>query len=198
MAREFREDFISSSLFEQEIKLLDNTPGIWAESTFWITDLQVPGVFYEYDEAYALHCINPQTAKVKIEQQNSLNVAVTSEIQIMMDVEPIQCGELADNSYNTEVEEGIIKVTMDEESEPICNEVMKPLQQIPLDKNMKLDALHNYNQEDMDETSHNNEDYSDLWSPQDNKKVSPNNWDYYLGFKMKPQQRIGRHIVFNL
>ena len=63
---------------------------------------------------------------------------------------------------------------------------------------MKVDALHNYNQEDMDETSHNNEDYSDLWSPQDNKKVSPNNWDYYLGFKMKPQQRIGRHIVFNL
>ena len=78
------------------------------------------------------------------------------------------------------------------------NEVMEPVQQIPLDKNMKLDALHNYNQEDMDETSHNNEDYSDLWSPQDNKKVSPNNWDYYLGFKMKPQQRIGRHILFNL
>ena len=119
MAREFREDFISSSLFEQEINLLDNTPGIWAESTFWITDLQVTGVFYEYDEAYALHCINPQTAKVKIEQQNSLNVAVTSEIQIMMDVEPIQCGALADNSYNTEVEERIIKVTMDEEGEPI-------------------------------------------------------------------------------
>ena len=142
MAREFRGDFISSSLFEQEINLLDNTPGIWAESTFWITDLQVTGVFYEYDEAYALHCINPQTAKVKIEQQNSLNVAVTSEIQIMMDVEPIQCGELADNSYNTEAEERIIKVTMDEESEPIkiCNEVMEPMQQIPLDKNMKLDV----------------------------------------------------------
>ena len=89
---------------------------------------------------------------------------------------------------------------MDEESEPIkiCNEVMEPVQQIPLDKNMKLDALHNYNQEDMDETSHNNEHYSDLWSPQDNKKVFPNNWDYHLGFKMKPQQRIGRHISFNL
>ena len=78
------------------------------------------------------------------------------------------------------------------ESDPIkiCNEVMEPVQQIPLDKDMKLDVLHNYNQEDMDETSHNNEDYSDLWSPQDNKKVPPNNWDYYLGFKMKPQQRI--------
>ena len=44
----------------------------------------------EYVEEYAINCINPQTAKVKIEQQNSLNVAVTSEIQIMMDVEPIQ------------------------------------------------------------------------------------------------------------
>ena len=104
MAREFRGDFISSSLFEQEINLLDNTPGIWAESTFWITDLQVTGAFYEYDEAYALHCINPQTAKVKIEQQNSLNVAVRSEVQIIQDEEPIQCGESADNSDDAEVD----------------------------------------------------------------------------------------------
>ena len=59
MAREFREDLISSNLFEQEINLLDNTPGRWAESTFWITNLQVSGVFYEYDEEYAIHCMNP-------------------------------------------------------------------------------------------------------------------------------------------
>ena len=212
MAREYREDFISSSLFEQEINLLDNTPGIWAESSFWITDLQVTGGFYEYDEAYALHCINPQTAKVKIEQQNSLNVAVTSEIQIMMDVEPIKCEELADNSYNTEVEERIIKVTMDEESEPICNEVMEPLEQIPLDKNCLLLDMQeptmnetityyeavmeptHYYLENMDQ---NNENYSDPLSHED-KNVLPMDSEYYLGVKKKTQQGIGRQVSFNL
>ena len=124
----------------------------------------------------------------------------------------IQGGELADNSYNTEVEERIIKVTMDEESEPICNEVMEPLEQIPLDKNCLLldmqeptmnetityyDAVMeptHYYLENMDQ---NNENYSDPLSHED-KNVLPMDSEYYLGVKKKTQQRIGRQVSFNL
>ena len=99
---EFREDFLSSSLFEQEISLVDNTPGKWAESTFWILHIQFSHGFYKPDEAYKLYRINPQTAKVKVEQQNSQNVAVMNDVQIMQEENPIQCGELTDSSDDAE------------------------------------------------------------------------------------------------
>ena len=101
---------------------------------------------------------------------------------------------------------------VDEESEPICNEVMKPLQQIPLDNNCLLldmqeptmnetityyDAVMeptHYYLENMDQ---NNENYSDPLSHED-KNVLPMDSEYYLGVKKKTQQRIGRQVSFNL
>ena len=102
MAREFREEFLSTRLFEREINLVDGNPGKYAHYNFWISDIQTTPSFYEPDEAYELYRICPQTASVKVEQQNSENVAVMNDVQIMQEENPIQCGELADSSDDAE------------------------------------------------------------------------------------------------
>ena len=104
MAREFREDFLSTRLFEREINLVDDNPGEYAHYNFWISDIQTVPSFYEPDEAYELYRICPQTASVKVEQQNSENVAVMNDVQIMQEENPIQCGELAANSDDAELD----------------------------------------------------------------------------------------------
>ena len=102
MAREFRKDFLSTRLFEREINLVGDNTGEYADYNFWISDIQTAPGFYEPDEAYELYRICPQTASVKVEQQNSENVAVMNDVQIMQEENPIQCGELADSSDDAE------------------------------------------------------------------------------------------------
>ena len=102
MAREFWEEFLSTRLFEREINLVDDNPGEYAHYNFWISDIQTVPSFYEPDEAYELYRICPQTASVKVEQQNSENVAVMNDVQIMQEENPIQRGELADSSDDAE------------------------------------------------------------------------------------------------
>ena len=183
MAREFREDFLSTRLFEREINLVDDNPGEYAIYNFWISDIQTVPSFYEPDEAYELYRICPQTARVKVEQQNSQNVAVMNDVQIMQEEESIQCGELADNSDDAEVDVFYEELSYwDLQKQDIDHgyddPTMEPANETITYYDAVMEPVHYY-QENMDQ---NKEDYSDLLSHED-KNVSPMDSEYYLGVK---------------
>ena len=171
--------------------------------------------------------VEEKIIRIRIEEQiaQSIQFATIRELKDEYDESTVEMGIVKPKSVGMTIQE--IKPSrnmklselqiydpedVDEESEPICNEVMKPLQQIPLDNNCLLldmqeptmnetityyDAVMeptHYYLENMDQ---NNENYSDPLSHED-KNVLPMDSEYYLGVKKKTQQRIGRQVSFNL